>query len=246
MGASGYSVLASYYDRLMGDVPYSRWAKFIAGFARSLSRPDVKVLDVGCGTGTIALDLAKRGFLVTGIDSSIDMLEIAQAKSRGMGLPVNWKLGSFCSISDQADLVISTCDGVNHLLSIKELVGFTKSAYVCLADEGYLIFDINSPAKYQLTLGNRLFSWGSPELHVIWRNFYVPPFNQAAITLFQRGTKHISRFQILQRCYTPSSLVYYLKQTGFSNIQLWDNYKTRLKTMAVPRITVVAQKNKGR
>lgn len=246
MKASGYSVLASNYDRLMEDVPYSRWVKFIAGYARSLSRPDVKILDVGCGTGTIALDLAKRGFWVTGIDSSIDMLKIAQSKSQGMRLPVHWNLGSFGSISAQADLVISTCDGVNHLLSIKELVGFFKSVYLCLANEGYLIFDINTPAKYQLTLGNRLFSWGIPELHVIWRNLFIPPFNQAAITIFQSRTKLISRFQILQRCYKPSSLIYYLEQTGFSNIQLWDNYKARLKTMAVPRITVVAQKNRGR
>jgi 2-polyprenyl-3-methyl-5-hydroxy-6-metoxy-1,4-benzoquinol methylase len=52
-----------------------------------------RVLDAGCGTGRVAVELAARGHRVTGVDSDASMLEVAR-RSPG----VRWELGDLASI----------------------------------------------------------------------------------------------------------------------------------------------------
>lgn len=64
------------------------WVNIFAG-AVDLP-PGSRILDAGTGTGFLALGLAKKGFKVTGIDISANMLEIAGKKARDMGLDVDF------------------------------------------------------------------------------------------------------------------------------------------------------------
>ena len=58
-----YEALAPFYDKLQTDVDYSLWADF---FERAFSlyfEGEVKdVLDLGCGTGSMTLELCRRGY----------------------------------------------------------------------------------------------------------------------------------------------------------------------------------------
>lgn len=121
---NGYSVLADVYDSFMTDVPYRRWIKFIANLAGEIPKSSVRIVDAGCGTGTVAIGLAKQGYNVMGIDQSLEMLGKARQKSMRRPIDVQWRQGSFVRLKTRVDLVISTCDGVNHLLTLKDLVGF--------------------------------------------------------------------------------------------------------------------------
>jgi ubiquinone/menaquinone biosynthesis C-methylase UbiE len=55
--------------------------------------PPLRVLDVGCGTGFLALRMAELGHTAVGIDLSEGMLTAAQRKAEGVGLPVTFRLG---------------------------------------------------------------------------------------------------------------------------------------------------------
>lgn len=52
--------------------------------------PGASVLDLACGHGRITLELARRGFRVTGLDLSARSLELARAAANGEGLDVEW------------------------------------------------------------------------------------------------------------------------------------------------------------
>ena len=71
-----YDLLAPYYDAINADIDYVKWANFIEKILNKecRSRPEL-VLDLGCGTGKMTLELAKRGYDMTGIDYSPEMLD---------------------------------------------------------------------------------------------------------------------------------------------------------------------------
>lgn len=55
--------------------------------------PPLKVLDVGCGTGFLALRMAELGHVAVGIDLSEEMLAEARRKTAGTGLPATFQIG---------------------------------------------------------------------------------------------------------------------------------------------------------
>ena len=73
--SGGYGIAAAFYDTLNSHVDYALWVDFIeAVFRRFSQKKPQLVLDLACGTGTITIELARRGYDMTGIDISVDML----------------------------------------------------------------------------------------------------------------------------------------------------------------------------
>ena len=77
-----YRQFASVYDRLMEDMPYSDWLRFARESWERYGIPKT-VVDLGCGTGSLAIPLARSGFEVFAIDLSADMLTIGRSKWEG-------------------------------------------------------------------------------------------------------------------------------------------------------------------
>jgi 2-polyprenyl-3-methyl-5-hydroxy-6-metoxy-1,4-benzoquinol methylase len=88
------------------------------------------VLDAGCGTGSMALMLARAGYRVTGVDLSADM--IARAKEKDPSASVVWRVGDITALDAGAsfDAIVSVADVFNHLPSLDDweaaLTGFRR------------------------------------------------------------------------------------------------------------------------
>jgi demethylmenaquinone methyltransferase/2-methoxy-6-polyprenyl-1,4-benzoquinol methylase len=84
-----FAAIAHRYD-LLNDLQslglHRRWKCRVIKLASP--QPGARALDVCCGTGDLALALARRGVEVTGLDFSGKMLEIARARSRKLAAPV--------------------------------------------------------------------------------------------------------------------------------------------------------------
>ena len=74
-----YGDFAGMYDPLMKDVDYDSWAEYLLRF---LGAEKLRVTDCACGTGAVSIPLAKRGYKVTGLDASEEMLRIAAENAR--------------------------------------------------------------------------------------------------------------------------------------------------------------------
>lgn len=119
--------------------PASEWADFFDGHApqydgncfvqntrneipfliRELGlTPGMSILDIGCGTGRHAVELARRGFKVTGVDISAGMLAQARAKAAAAGVVVTWvqEDATRFSAGDAFDAAICLCEGAFGLL----------------------------------------------------------------------------------------------------------------------------------
>lgn len=81
--------------------------------------PTGSLLDVGCGVGRHALELARRGYRVTGVDISAGMLEQARRAAEAEGLPIEWiRADATEFVSPQAhDGAYCLCEGAFSLLS---------------------------------------------------------------------------------------------------------------------------------
>lgn len=79
-----YSEFAQFYDDLFDETLYDRWLAYTTS---RISQPktaksDVKILDLACGTGRLAVKLAKLGYSVDGVDLSADMLTLADQRAQ--------------------------------------------------------------------------------------------------------------------------------------------------------------------
>ena len=82
-----YDLLAPFYDKVNGSIDYSAWADFIEKIVEKEYRGEPELwLDLGCGTGRMTLELAKRGRDMTGVDSSPEMLDVARTLAEERGL----------------------------------------------------------------------------------------------------------------------------------------------------------------
>src|SRR3974390_2519613 len=78
--STGYNGFAWYYDQYWGDEYYAQAFGILEQLLLNELPSGARILDVGCGTGHLSKRLFDRGYLVTGIDISEDMLEYARLK----------------------------------------------------------------------------------------------------------------------------------------------------------------------
>ena len=84
---SCYEALAAFYDRLTFDVDYGRFAdRYERAFADDGGEFHL-LLDLCCGTGSLTLEMSKRGYEMIAVDASEQMLMEAREKCASLPVP---------------------------------------------------------------------------------------------------------------------------------------------------------------
>ncbi len=105
-----------------------------------------QVLDIGCGTGTFACLLARRGLEVTGVDPAAASLQVARAKPGANR--VRWVLGEAASLPPlQVDLVTMTGNVAQVFVADAEWAAVLRAARAALRPGGLLVFETRDPAR---------------------------------------------------------------------------------------------------
>ena len=119
-----YVIAADFYDSLNSHVDYALWVDFIeAVFRRFSQKKPQLVLDLACGTGTITIELARRGYDMTGIDISVDMLSRAREKADAAGVDILWLCQDMRSFElyGTVDAAVSSCDSINYITDRRDV-----------------------------------------------------------------------------------------------------------------------------
>jgi SAM-dependent methyltransferase len=77
-------------------------ARFLDGLLAELGEPPQRVLDAGTGTGRVAIELARRGHQVVGLDVDASMVAQARADARTAGVDVRWLVGDLLDADELA------------------------------------------------------------------------------------------------------------------------------------------------
>jgi len=144
---SVFELYAAYYDLLYRDKDYGAEAKYIADFIYQYSPKAKTILELGCGTGAHAAQLAVLDFDVTGIDMSESMLDRAKERRAGLGADIanrlQFALGDVrtCRLDVSFDVVISLFHVFSYQTTNEDLLAAFQTAATHLRPGGLLIFD---------------------------------------------------------------------------------------------------------
>ena len=244
-----YTSFASVYDLFMDNVPYEEWCAFLCKILAQHGITDGPVLDLGCGTGKMTRLLSEQGYDMTGIDNAAEMLQIAAMEPGEV--PILYLL------QDMQDLeldgcvraVYSVCDCVNYVLDEEELQQAFSRVHEYLEEDGVFIFDVNTSYKYTKLLAENTFAESRDEGSFIWDNYYDEEerINEYDLTLFiPEGDELYRRYTEThyQRNYETATLLKLLKNAGFTDICVYDDYTDAPLCETSERAVFVAKKSK--
>lgn len=245
-----YSVLAKYYDALMRDVDYKKWADFYVSCFEKYGAKVKKIVDIGCGTGTITVDLAGRGYSVTGVDISSEMLALAQKKADDTKVFVRFAEQDMANLEtgDAADAVVCALDGVNYLADTSALASCFYRVSDSLADGGLFIFDMNTPYKMKNILGDNAFVYEDDGMFLSWQCF----FNERRrvcdyyLTFFSEDGGVWRRYDETQRqrAYSERTVKKLLGDAGFDILGEYSDIDFNAPTPTCDRLFFVCRKVK--
>ncbi len=217
-----YSILARFYDRSM-DVDYEEWVTYLLALGLRHHHLPSKILDLGCGTGNLTLPLARRGYELTGVDLSQEMVAVATRKAQTIGEDIRFYVGDmrdFYVPQLLFDTVISGCDVLNHLAAEADLVASFETAYKLLKVGGLWLFDLNSAYKLQNIYGNESYAELQDDFGYFWDNSYDSSLDICTMDLtffvslgeglYERRTERHR-----QRLWTPRQIAQICDISGF-------------------------------
>lgn len=180
-----YSVFAEYYDRLTNNVGYPARADYLAGLLAGFGVNSGLLLDLACGTGSLSVEFARRGFEVIGVDASPEMLSVAAEKNAAEQAGVLF----LCQKMQRLDLygtidaAICTLDSLNHLTRPQDVQAALSRVSLFLNPGGVFLFDVNTPYKHEHVLGENTFVYDLEDVYCVWQNEFNPQTFTTAISL---------------------------------------------------------------
>ena len=223
-----YQEFAELYDELMNDVDYESWAEYYSRLLSIFGIHKGKVCECACGTGSLTLPLHRRGFQMTGVDLSREMLWQAAQKARknGIAIPFVQQDMRCLNLHRPVDAVLATCDGVNYLLTEEDLHSFFRAARRALRPGGALVFDVSTPWKLKNVLCAGLMCEDREDITYLWQNTWHERSRTVSLDLCFFIRENDGRYRRMeehqqQRAWDADTLKNVLWRAGFRTVCMY-------------------------
>jgi SAM-dependent methyltransferase len=243
-----YKDTAGLYDRLTSDVDYKKYADFFSSvFEKHAIKIPENIVDLGCGTGNLTIKMAEKGYDMTGVDASAEMLSAAYVKDSPGILWINQSFQEL-DLFGTYDAGISLLDCINHLLDEDSIGRFLRNLRNFIEPGGLFIFDINSEYKFMHVYNGNTFYSVDDDFSYIWKNDFDEKTGICTmdITAFQKTGDAYQRFDTVnrERSYSTSFLTGLLKNYSFSVIAIYGDAVMEAPADDEERIFLVSMRDK--
>ena len=240
-----YNTLAHYYDALVKDEEASReWVSWIES---ELAPCDC--LELACGSGEITEMLAKKGYTMTALDLSEEMLDVARQRAKEAGEAINFKQGNMLDLSQagQYDLVTCYSDSICYMADEVEVGDVFKQVYDCLNEDGVFIFDVHSTYQTDTVFPGYSYHENAEEFAMVWDTYAdeAPHSVVHELTFFlQDEDGRFTRYDEVHEERTYEILTYdiLLEQAGFKSFELYADFEDNKPQETSQRWFFVCQK----
>jgi len=185
-----------------------------------------KILDIGCGTGRHAIELAKRGYKITGIDLSQSQIKRAKEKAQEAKVVIDFQTQDARKLSFEGefDLAIMLCEGGFSLMETDEMnFEILKNATKTLKSKGKLIFTtlnglfplFHSVSEFYKSAQNE----GRSQCKEC--TFDLMTFRDHNRVEFEDDAGNKKVLECNERYYVPSEITWLLKTLGFKKVDIF-------------------------
>jgi len=186
---------------------------------------NLKILDVGCGTGRHTIELTKRGYRVAGIDLSEGQIKRAKEKATAENLTIDFLVGDARNLPFQKefDIVIMLCEGGFPLMETDEMnFAILQSVTQTLTNQGKLIFTtLNGLFPLFHSVKEFMASKEEGQSQEYDHSFDLMTFREQSIVEFEDDEGNRKKITCNQRYYVPSEITWLLKTLGYQTINIF-------------------------
>jgi SAM-dependent methyltransferase len=222
-------------------------------FSKFARIPVYRVVDIGCGTGRIALELTREGYDVTGIDKYSSMLSVANRNARRAGLSIRFLRGSLQApgLKGSYDAVYSIQDPFNYLLTERSLSKALSKIRMLIRPGGVLVVEVMNFAslygryKKQINASTKGKGWSLQrrvrheidDVNMLWYH------HESNVLKLNSKLRRWSETHLL-RMWTYPELRRTLELEGFTKIRLFGKMKPGIKEAGrhANRLVIVANR----
>ena len=227
-----YGVFSEFYDALTANVSYDTVSQVLSSLLTRYGKSRGLLLDLACGTGSVSVRLAEKGYEVIGVDLSPEMLSEAQNKAYSAGQNILFLCQDMTALDlyGTVDAAVCTLDGLCHLPDEESVFAALQKVSLFMNPGGVFLFDVNSVYKHRAVLGNNTFVYDTDDVYCVWQNTLLSDgvTVQMDLDFFEpvsdEGDYVRQSERFTERAYPRETLEAMLKKAGFTVLDVFDGY----------------------
>ncbi|HJE44705.1 class I SAM-dependent DNA methyltransferase [Levilactobacillus namurensis] len=167
-----YQSFAQLYDELFDPAMYQQWLDFVASRVAPTEGP---LLDLACGSGRLGVQLAQRGYDVSGLDLSEEMLALAEKHAEEAQVTFPLMAGNMVDLSEIDTYQTVTCfaDSFCYLPDIATVTQAFTQVHDHLAIGGKFLFDVITPHQTDDVYPGYMYNYVDDDRAFLWTSYGI-------------------------------------------------------------------------
>lgn len=222
-----YETFAFVYDEVMDSQLYQRWFDFSKRHLENCNQ----LLELACGTGALAVEFASKGYDVTALDLSEEMLMIASQRALEEDVTVQFVEGDMLDLTNVGIYQAVTCfsDSLCYMKEEEDVQQVFDGVYGILEEDGRFLFDVHSTYQIDEVFPDYNYHYQTDDFAFLWESYKgdVPHSIEHFLTFFvsdQEGKFERADELHQERTYPLETYVRMLENAGFSSVETYADF----------------------